>query len=178
MSNKLKKHQSLPFRPGNVVLKTYTEDFEDSVGNRAKIDKCDFKDKKGVIHEGYPLKVSWIEDEAFLPQEKKEFIRCYGNFEEEDLSWYDGPVSYFFKFNGALHFAIIGSDYFNYFAFEVIEADRKRITQFKKFEDLAEYLLKSSQSFYRVQHKRFVCDIDLLVGRKAQLSFKRFAQSA
>jgi hypothetical protein len=45
--------------PGCTVVKTWTEPFEDRVGNKAILTKCEYTDKKGKLHE-FVRRVEWV----------------------------------------------------------------------------------------------------------------------
>lgn len=54
----MKKYRPLPFREGNKIVRKYTEDFVDKVGNKAKLTKLDYLNK-GRLIKGFILTVEW-----------------------------------------------------------------------------------------------------------------------
>lgn len=167
-------YKPYPYQDGNKVIRTYTEEFMDSVGNTATITKCDFTNKKGKLQEGYDLHVSWHPEEQWSHEKQKCFMRDFYNCEQEHLDWYDGPISYFFTHENKLFFAYLGMDYNDYFAFELKTMDRFDISPFKNYEEVAAYLKTVTRNYFRITEKRYIDSPSILKGIKAELSFDRF----
>lgn len=82
---KIKPYHPLPFREGNTVNHIYQNVFLDRVGNLALIKKCDYKDKKKKINEGYALQVKWIAEGQYFTKEKAaELNACVVTGEEKE----------------------------------------------------------------------------------------------
>ncbi|MGD1524163.1 hypothetical protein [Vibrio owensii] len=174
---KIKKYNPLPYRQGNTIQKIYDEDFVDAVGNQAIVTKCDFTDKKGVLHEGYSLRVKWLEEQCMSAIEKKKFLDSFYKYEDEDLDWYDGPLAYFFTHNGALFYAFIGDGFNDFFVAEIDTEHRSELANVRNFEERADLLFDKSKSFYRVTFKRYLREEAVVEGTKARLAFERFVKS-
>lgn len=56
----IKPFHPIPYKNGNKVVRSYTEDFTDKVGNKANITYVDFKDKKGRLNERFVMFVKWV----------------------------------------------------------------------------------------------------------------------
>jgi len=52
-------YKPLPYRGVNKVLRKYTEDFIDPVGNKAKISYVDYMTPKGKLVERFTMQVKW-----------------------------------------------------------------------------------------------------------------------
>lgn len=55
------KYIPTPFRPGYKILRKYTEQFEDRVGNKAELTLIDYVDKKGKEVLRYVFTIKWEE---------------------------------------------------------------------------------------------------------------------
>ncbi|MBM26553.1 MAG: hypothetical protein CL760_12910 [Chloroflexi bacterium] len=136
-------YQPLPYREQNKVVREYTENFEDTVGNQAIIRYCDYINAKGSLTEKYALNVKWVGHKDILRgKEKKTFLKGYYNYTEDFVvDWYDGPLSYFFYIEGEIYFA-------RCWDFEQGEYESFIVTKIKKgAERYVEHLVEESKSF-------------------------------
>lgn len=136
-------YQPLPYREQNKVVREYTENFEDTVGNQAIIRYCDYINAKGSLTEKYALNVKWVGHKDILrDKEKKTFLKGFYNYTEDFVvDWYDGPLSYFFYIEGEVYFA-------RCWDFERGEYESFIVTKIKKgAERYVEHLVEESKSF-------------------------------
>ncbi len=163
------KYIPLPYRDGNKIVDVYIEDFEDRAGNKAKIKKCRFTNKKGKLIEDHVIQVMW-EDQKLPEGFTSAFLKAF-NGVNEDMEYYDGPLSYYFRLDGKMYFSVIGKSYMEYFVFEL--PTKIKEGEFKTFNEQGEFLIDSAKSIYKVTYL-LNGELRLSFGSRAENSFKIF----
>lgn len=140
-----KEYKPVPYRYGNEILCFYTEDFIDSVGNIAELKCCDYIDKRKILHERYILSVNWKGNENIM-SDSECFLNSFYNYDENyNVDWYDGLLSYFFKYKEDMYFSTwngIKRDYFEdekSSDFMVYKLRKNAASYVEKMYDLSSY---------------------------------------
>lgn len=187
--NKQKKVEPfipLPFRKGCKIIKKYEEDFVDAVGNEAVITYCDFIDQKNKLQERFTLYIKWKEIKQELSgKELEEFLESFKNvIEELKYNYYDGFLSYFFKYNDKYHLAywMGGTDVISdrYVVFELknfdnIENFAKEYFDIVGFEEIINYLNNNYVNNYYLVNMLLYKDI-VYCNKKAEFIFNVFVE--